>query len=308
VSAHRIGRALTFAVLATSAIYMLVYLYRWEWNRALVAGLFFVAAELAFVATSLFGRLQAIEAKLDGRTMPTYSTQVAQRVQQSAPAPRQRFAWLEESARSTNVFVPVLLGAGVILSLIASAVERVAAKTGRPVLERGLVSRLEPLAPLPGGLLSSAPPGQERRGGARPSQRRWLNRLFVIAVVALGVFATMQAVDLIGDATQTRSDPSTPGVALEITLSVQTKGRVPSEDETAEALWVACRGVLNRSVTASEPVRLGGGVQRFLVTPAVGEHARRRLEGCLEDATLDRISGRVISMLEVTAPPPTTEP
>ena len=65
MTARRVGQVLTLVVLATSATYMLVYLYRWEWNRALVAGLFFVAAEVAVVGTSLLRRLRTVEAKLD---------------------------------------------------------------------------------------------------------------------------------------------------------------------------------------------------------------------------------------------------
>ena len=29
------------------------------------------------------------------------------------------------------------------------------------------------------------------------------------------------------------------------------------------------------------------------ITPALGEHGRKRLEGCLEDVTLDRVIGHV---------------
>jgi hypothetical protein len=32
---------------------------------------------------------------------------------------------------------------------------------------------------------------------------------------------------------------------------------------------------------------------RVSITPALGEHGRKRLEGCLEDVTLDRVIGHV---------------
>ena len=45
-----------------------------------------------------------------------------------------------------NVFVPVLMGAGVLMSGIAWLVERVARATVRPAAERGLAAQLDGLA------------------------------------------------------------------------------------------------------------------------------------------------------------------
>jgi hypothetical protein len=45
-----------------------------------------------------------------------------------------------------NVFVPVLMGAGVLLSGIAWVVERLARATVTPVAERGLAAQLDGLA------------------------------------------------------------------------------------------------------------------------------------------------------------------
>jgi hypothetical protein len=76
---------------------------------------------------------------------------VLARVREAAPEPRNPFKWL--SPDRSNVFVPVLLGAGVIVSGIAWLVERIARATAGSSLERGLAVRLEPLAPPKGGLL-----------------------------------------------------------------------------------------------------------------------------------------------------------
>ena len=51
MTARVLGRVLVVVVLVASGAYFLVYLYRWQWNRALVSGLFFVAAEIAVVAS-----------------------------------------------------------------------------------------------------------------------------------------------------------------------------------------------------------------------------------------------------------------
>jgi hypothetical protein len=76
-------------------------------------------------------------------------------VREAAPEPRKPFAWLTPDR--TNVFVPVLLGAGVIMSAVAWVVEKLARATAGTSMERGLALRLEPLAPPAGGLLDRSP-------------------------------------------------------------------------------------------------------------------------------------------------------
>ena len=68
------------------------------------------------------------------------------------PEPLRPFAWLQ-GTETTNVFVPVLLGAGVVLSGLAWIVDRVARLTAVPTMERGLAHRLTRLQPPPDGLL-----------------------------------------------------------------------------------------------------------------------------------------------------------
>ena len=53
-----------------------------------------------------------------------------------------------------NVFVPVLLGAGVIVSGIAWVVERIGRATAGKSMERGLALKLESLAPPAAGLIA----------------------------------------------------------------------------------------------------------------------------------------------------------
>ena len=43
-------------VAAISGTYLVVYLYRWEWNRAVISGVFFLAAEIAYVGGHCAGR------------------------------------------------------------------------------------------------------------------------------------------------------------------------------------------------------------------------------------------------------------
>ena len=195
----------------------------------------------------------------------------------------------------------MLLGAGVVLSLLAHIVERLALVTGAPVLERRLAARLDPLALPAAGLLAARPLAAAEKGQAGSIGRRLTNRGFTLSVSVLLVLAMVQAIDLIGDATQSRIEPTSTDRSMEVTLSVETKGGGADLDETAEALWITCRNLLNRRIAGTEPVPVGLGTYRLLITPAIGDHARRRLEGCIEDATLDRTVGKVVSFVEVPA-------
>ena len=147
--AGRVAQLAALLVLIGSGVYLVVYLYRWEWNRALIAGMFFLIAEVGLGIALVLQRLQRIEARL---TVPAaaspaqISDEVLDRIRETAPAPRDHFSWLRSENQGMGVFVPVLMGAGVIASALAWLVERLARATAQPVLERGLAARLSPLA------------------------------------------------------------------------------------------------------------------------------------------------------------------
>jgi hypothetical protein len=132
--------------LAASGAYTFIYLYRWEWNRALMSAAIFVAAEVAVMGSLLAQRLKVVTERLDKMESPTPAQTVRlERIRSSAPPPRPTFAWLARPEQM-NVFVPVLMGAGVLLSGIAWVVERLARATVTPVAERGLAAQLDGLA------------------------------------------------------------------------------------------------------------------------------------------------------------------
>ena len=295
VVARRLGQLISLVVLLASGTYLLVYLYRWEWNRALVAGIFFVAAEVAIAAGAILRRLRGIESRLDAlATGP--DPQVLGRIRASAPEAPDRFAWLEERARSMNVFVPVLLGAGVVLSVLAAAVERLASVTAVPAAESRLARRLGALALPEGGLVGggvAAPPRITRldhRPPARPLQRLAVR---AFAVLAVGFLLT-GAVDVLADETQDRPDAEIGGsMAVSLVIDRRSEGRSPAR--TAEALFVACRHTVGDRSEATVVDQVAG-VVTLVVTPAFGEHGQRRLVGCLEDATFDRVSANVVGV------------
>lgn len=155
MNARRMATVLAGATLAGSGTYLFVYLYRWEWNRAIIAGVFFLAAEMALSTGAVLGRLRAVEAA-QGRQPPNAaSPRVLDQIRDAAPPRRDHFAWLRPQPERMGVFVPFLMGAGFVLSGLAWLVERIARSTATPRLENHLALALGALA-LPSGHLLGA--------------------------------------------------------------------------------------------------------------------------------------------------------
>ena len=174
MNARRIGGLAALVTLLASGAYFFLYLKRWEWNRAQVAGAIFVAAEVGLVGWLLSDRLRRVERRLDATFRSVSSSARDRRLQvlrDSRPAPRAGFAWLARPDR-TSVFIPVLLGAGAVLSGLAWVVERLSRATAGRVGEQGLASRLGAIAPPVGGLLTPADdPLAVLRGPLPPGSR-----------------------------------------------------------------------------------------------------------------------------------------
>jgi len=136
-----------------SGSYVFIYLYRWEWHRALLAGALLVGAEVAVGIALVLRRLPA-----PGSSSP-HSTAAAEpdpavqaRLREAIPR-RDHFEWLKAGQGTTNVFLPVLLGGGIVISALAAVVERAASAMTSPSLERSLAAQLQRIALPPEGLL-----------------------------------------------------------------------------------------------------------------------------------------------------------
>jgi hypothetical protein len=166
MNARLIRAVLGGATLAGSGMYTFVYLYRWEWNRALMSAAIFVAAEVAVMGSVLAERLKVIGKRLDAQD-DTARRQRLDRIRETAPAGRVDFDWLARP-QQMNVFVPVLMGAGVLMSGLAWVVERIARVIIRPTAERGLAAQLDGLAlPTAGFLAGYDEPADLLRGPVR---------------------------------------------------------------------------------------------------------------------------------------------
>jgi hypothetical protein len=281
-----LARVTNFVVLVVSGAYLLVYLYRWEWNRAVISGIFFIAAEIA-LATSLL--LDAIRRRSSQAAVGPAAATGAVITEANHARPARHFSWLARRSDRLGVFIPVLLGAGVILSGLAYLVERLAAGLAGPLADRRSAAQAPLALPLGSGFATDAP-ARNRPGPRARALARTLGWLVLAATAALAIVAT---VDVLADATQSRPAPAPLLGTTEITLLVEQKQLARPPEQVAEALWLACRTTAPYSATLVAVDRVDRSHARLVVEPALGDLQRRRVFGCLGDATLDRVRASV---------------
>ncbi|WP_155884603.1 hypothetical protein [Actinomadura flavalba] len=267
------------AMVVFTGAYLVVYTARWEWQRALMAGQLLIVALVVLVAVAGAARLRRIEALLAERTAPGDAP-----YGEAAPG-TPRFRWLESDADRYGVFIPVLLGAGIVVSALAALVERIAAAFGRGDGRRAVVPAV--LTPPSGGVLAGAPEPPERRGrGVRTA----------LAAVAIALVAGL-AVAEIAEHTQDRPDAPPDAPTSTLVVAARTHGPAAETSGTlVTRLWEYCRGSTRPYLTGGGVAPLGGDRYAVVVEPALGEHALRRLRGCLQDAMIDGGRFEVVSV------------
>jgi hypothetical protein len=116
----------------------------------------------------------------------------------------------------------------------------------------------------------------------------------LVVIVAIAVAGALGLLEL----TENRPDPIVPGSTSEIVLDVATKPPI-TERQGAAGLWAVCllrahqHRLVGQRKTRDDVV--------YVIKPALGEHSRRRVVGCLEDATIERVLGHVTAVR--TRPP-----
>lgn len=124
-----------------------------------------------------------------------------------------------------------------------------------------------------------------------------------VVVVVLGLAALVAGIDVLADLTQDRPDKVAPGSRSVIVLTVESRDRRGSDLLAAEGLWGACHGNVWQRLVEPGVEDVGGGRFRLTTEPAIGEHSWRRLQGCFEDTTLDRVKARVLSKRDLPPAP-----
>ncbi|UUU27949.1 hypothetical protein [Streptomyces sp. DSM 40750] len=271
------------AAAAGAGVYFVVYLYRWQWQRAILSGVLLLIVGVLLLGIVLLGRLARIEERI--RESDRRQQDALARLRQTHTRERDgRFRWLEDPASRTYVFVPVLMVTGVVLSAIAWLVQRIASVTARPTAERRWAGQLSVLTapdPAPDTDLEDARPlGGGRRGRAA--------RLITVGV---GAVLLVPLVVGLADLTQTRREERNGAEATSVLVRVDMRG-VPVTAErqsmAASQAWERCRNSTSVPLRRTTLGELGDGLFAGVVRPALTDHDRLRLRGCLEDADVDR--------------------
>ncbi|ATL26930.1 hypothetical protein [Streptomyces formicae] len=289
---------------AGAACYLVIYLYRWQWQRAILCGVLLVVVEVLLLGAVLLGRLARIERRVEMQLRDAaphahpgphahphpHPPDLLARLRQD-PAPG-AFRWLDEGqgpeqdpgGTRTYVFVPVLMVTGALLSGLAWLVQRIAAVTARPVAERRLAGRLAVLAaPPPGAGLDDLPPP----GG--PRDRRRTGRLLAVAAVGAALLAGL--VVGLAELTQTREGQENAAAATSVLLRVDMRGGDATAERrslAAHQLWERCRDATSAPLRHAALGPLDDDLYAGVVRPALTDHDRMRLRGCLEDTELDK--------------------
>lgn len=289
---------------AGAGTYLIIYLYRWQWQRAILCGILLLVVEVMLLGIVLLARLTRIEERVkesDARQRELASRQddvLARLRQTSGEHEGARFRWLEDTADRTYVFVPVLMVTGVLLSGLAWVVQRVAAATGRPA-ERRLAGRLAVLgAPEQGVMLGEL---EDRPALARRTKGR-VARTAVVGVVGAALLAAL--VVGLADLTQTREQSASGSEATSVLVQVDVRGGDMTAERqalAAQQVWERCRDSTSVPLNHAALGSLGDGMFAGVVRPALAEHDRMRLRGCLEDAALDRAHLTVMGMGDTDA-------
>ncbi|MFD3377944.1 MULTISPECIES: hypothetical protein [unclassified Streptomyces] len=295
------------AAAAGAGTYVVIYLYRWQWQRAILCGVLLLVVEVMLLGIVLLGRLARIEERMRDADRRQEDVLARLREKETRPA-GDRFRWLDEPTSRTYVFVPVLMVTGVLLSGLAWIVQRIASATARPTAERRLAGRLAVLA-APDPARDADPHGEDDLdelddlppigGRGRPGRTAR-----VLAVSVVGAALVGGLVVGLADLTQTREEEAKNSEATSLLLKVDMRGtNMTAERESlaAHQLWERCRDSTSVPLNRATLGKLGDGLFAGVVQPALTDHDRMRLRGCLEDTGLDRTHLTVVGIGDADA-------
>ena len=115
----------------------------------------------------------------------------------------------------------------------------------------------------------------------------------VVLTLALLLAAGAGLVEM-REATQNRPDVVEAGTTTTVDFTVDTHRYQRGDQAAATTLWAVCSGTVDGTVSPVPAVH--GDSWRVTVSPAIGEHGEKRLVGCLEDVTIDRVLGHVVEL------------
>jgi hypothetical protein len=107
------------------------------------------------------------------------------------------------------------------------------------------------------------------------------------AAVAIGVLAVLALFEL----TSNQPDELVPGSTSELVLSIETKPPLTKRQGATSLISVCMLRAHEHQVVGQRAAPNDNFV--YVIEPAFGEHSRKRVVGCLEDATIERVLGDV---------------
>lgn len=294
-SIHRLARLLAVVVLAGAGAYVIIYLLRWEWNRALIAGVFFLAAEIYLLGDLLLSRMQRLEAQVRRTEESEQIAALAAQLRRNRPPPRGPFDWLAppKDQDRTLVLVPILMGAGIILAGIAFVVERLSRVTAAPVAEHELARGLASMALPSAGLVPTGSPPTDPLAEPPVDPRTGRRGTALIAVLMIVLTACIVVLAIV---LGTRDAPPQQDAAMVIDVAVVRNNLEQPDAAIAAGAWAACQLRVPQEVTLQSVSPLGADEFRLIVAPAPAKFDQRELLGCLSDASHDRTQVTVLSV------------
>ncbi|WP_416968021.1 hypothetical protein [Streptomyces sp. 4F14] len=297
-SARLVGYTFGGLSAAYAGYYMVLYLTRWEWQRALMSGVLLLVVEVFLATVVLLTRFARIEERMEASDARV--EEVRRRLEQSRQQHPGQFRWVRsvdmqelDGTQRTFVFVPVLMAAGAALSGVAMVIQKIAGATARPGAERRLAGRL---AALTAPELGPRDPRTtiENRPATAPART---GRKLTAAAAALGGLILVPVLwSALADATQTRAEdtPDAAGTTVVFQVDYSGTGGEAARQLAAQDLWETCRrstAAQNDKATLS---RLDDGVYSAVLRPALPDHDLMRLRGCIEDASTNRAVATVL--------------
>ncbi|WP_405988189.1 hypothetical protein [Streptomyces sp. NBC_00986] len=284
---------------AYAGYYMVLYLTRWEWQRALMSGVvLLLVVEVLLATVVLLTRFSRMEDRLEESDARV--DEVRRRLEQTRTPHPNQLRWVRsvdmqelDGTQRTFVFVPVLMAAGAALSGIAMVIQKLAGATARPGAERRLAGRLAALtAPELGP--RAARSALEDRPAVTPA--RTGRKVGAVTAAVGGLLLAPVLWSALADATQTRPEegPGAEATALVFRVEFKGDGGDKAVQLAARDLWETCRrstAALNDKATLSH---LDGGVYSAVISPALPPHDLMRLRGCIEDASTNRTTATVL--------------
>ena len=288
--ARAVGLTLASVVLGVSGLYVIVDLARWEWNRAMLSGLVFVAALVVIVAMVVMRQLRRLDERVSASMQSRSDAEIVRRSLGRPTGERaaRRFHWLETPPDRLGVFIPVLLGAGVIVSFLTYVVERIAGAVASTTVDRITVRELRTDLPLGGGLVEDI-----GSSVGRPTSRPTLRTASLVMVGVVSVVLSVVLVVGLRELTQTRpGEITTPGETT-IVVGIEQRRTADPPEVVAGGLWGACRSRLPGGITVMSIVTSGSDEATITIDRSLGRTGRLRIVGCLEDHTMDLVRAEV---------------